>query len=96
MSESTCPGDSSNCHSHFHDEDSRYLAKKDPTDLENNLVVDRSLTSARSAINNEAKEAQEAQHTQNPSKENEGAVFRRIIRNFTPSYVQGENSFAEP
>jgi hypothetical protein len=87
MSVSTCPGDSSNCDSHFHDEDTRYPAKKDSTNLENNPVIDSSMTSAGSEINNEVKKAQKAQDAQTRSDEKEEVGFRRIILNFTPSHV---------
>lgn len=86
MLDLSCPGDSSNCYSHFHVEDSRYLAKTIPTHLENNLVADRSMTSAGSVIENGVQEAQEAQEAQNPSNE-KAVILQKIIRNFTPSYV---------
>jgi hypothetical protein len=88
MSELSCPGDSSNCHSHFHDEDSRHLATTNPTRLEENLVGDRSITPVASAFDNEASEAPEAQPAQNLIGEEKEAMFRKIIRNFTPSYAK--------
>jgi hypothetical protein len=94
MSQSSCPGDS-NCHSHFHDEDSRYLAKTNPTYLEENLVVDRSMPPTAPALDNGAKEAPEAQNAQNTSDEGREAMFRRIIRNFTPSYAKASLRYQE-
>jgi hypothetical protein len=79
MSNLSCPGDSNNCGSHFHDEDPIYSADITPANLESdpeagrNLVVD--------------KEAQEAPHVQHPIDKSDVGI-RRIIRNFTPSYVQ--------
>ena len=87
MSESSCPSDSRNCDSHFHDEDSRYLVDTDLTSLKVDLVAENSMTHAGSVIEDGAQEAQEALNVQNPGDEKQEAVFRRIIRNFTPSYV---------
>lgn len=88
MSESSCLDDSRNRHSHFHDEDSRYQSNTDPQDEENSLPVESSITPAGSAIGNEAQVAPAAQHGQISSDEKQDFVFRRIIRNFTPSYVK--------
>jgi hypothetical protein len=86
MSQQFCSGDSNKCHSHFHDEDSKYLARTYPGHLESSSTADASMTAVGSVTRNEA---HEVHHAQNPGneKEEEGeeTVFRRIIRNFTPS-----------
>jgi hypothetical protein len=88
MSDLSCPRDSNNCHSHFHDEESEYLAKDNPTHLKENLAVDRSMTPVASAFDNGAREAQEAQNAPNLSDEGKEPMFRKIIRHFTPSYAE--------
>lgn len=88
MSESSCPGDSRNCHSPFHDEDSRYIAGENPTSLKSDLVVEKSMDQAGSVVTDGAQETQETQNAQNPGDEKQEPIFRRVIRNFTPSYVK--------
>ena len=87
MPESSCPGDSSNCQSHFHDEDPRYLPDASSANSQDDLEAGRSVTlgSITPAGPVANKEAEEAGHAQDC---NEDVDFRRIIRNFTPSYVQ--------
>ena len=84
MSESACHGDSSNCQSHFHDEDPKYLADASPTHLENDPELGRDIASVGPGDN---KESRESQNTPRLSDKRD-VGFRRIIRNFTPSYVQ--------
>jgi hypothetical protein len=78
MSDLSCPGNSSNCTSHFHVEDPSCLEKTGPKDLAGDLEAGRSTTSATPVV---SKEAPRARH----SVDKNDVGFRRIIRNFTPS-----------
>jgi len=79
MSGTSCPGDSTTCEHHFHDEDTRYLTNEDQhTDLE-------AAMSGASTGPSITKKEQEAQPSQ-PTIDKHNFGFRRIIRNFTPSW----------
>lgn len=83
MSDSSCPGDSSNCQYHFHVEDPRYLSEHGGAHLEEDSEQGKSSTSNTPGV---SQTPQEAQHAQQPIDKND-VGFRRIIRNFTPSYA---------
>jgi hypothetical protein len=83
MSNLSCPSDSNDCGSRLHIEDPTYSAVMSPVNLESDPEVGRDLTSTSCAVD---KEAQEAPHAQHPIDKRDAGI-RRIIRNFTPSYV---------
>jgi hypothetical protein len=88
MSGTSCPGDSTTCEHHFHDEDTSYLTNEDQhTDLE-------AAMSGASTGPSITKKEQEAQPSQ-PAIDKHNVGFRRIIRNFTPSYVFNHRHAAE-
>jgi hypothetical protein len=85
MADLSCPGDSANCHSHFHDEDPRYLAEGDETQVEHNRSKSTASTTPHDHRNEET--SMRASDIAQLSC-NEGFGIRGIIRNFTPSYVE--------
>ena len=84
MSDLSCPGNSSSCHNHFHVEDPRYLGEEAQAHLETDTEAGKSSTSASLGADKHSQNAQNAQH----SSDKKDIGFRRIIRNFTPSYVE--------
>lgn len=84
MSDLPCPGNH-NCPLHFHDEDPTYLVDPPQTRLNDDLELGSGSISTGSVIKKEA--AQKPQNAQHPIDKRD-VGFRRIIRNFTPSYVQ--------
>jgi hypothetical protein len=83
MVDLSCPGNSS-CQTHFHVEDPRYLGEEAQTHLEDDTEAGKSSTSASLGVD---KHSQSAQHAPD-SSDKKDLGFRRIIRNFTPSYVE--------
>jgi len=83
MSDLSCPGTSSTCQHHFHVEDPEDPGNDGQTHF--NAVSEENKTSALAdpGINKEAQEALPVGR----SYDKENHWFRRIIRNFTPSYV---------
>lgn len=84
MSDLPCPGNH-NCPLHFHDEDPSYLADPPQARPNDDLELGSGSISTGSVIKKEA--TQKPQNAQLPVDKRD-VGFRRIIRNFTPSYVQ--------
>ena len=72
-----------NCPDHSHIDDQRDTVDPSRTHLNNDLELGRSSIATGSAIKDETTHPQSDQHR---NEKNETG-FRRIIRNFTPSYV---------
>lgn len=83
MVDQSCSRDSSNCPLHFHDEDPIYLSEAIPKHVNNDMEAALSSTMTGSVTSREAAKTQNAP----PSSAKGDTGFRRIIRNFTPSYV---------
>lgn len=83
MSSLSCSGKSHDCLSHFHDEDPAFLKGIAQTNADNNVEAGAATASADKLATEEDKVAARAET--HSSKKDVG--FRRIIRNFTPSYV---------
>jgi hypothetical protein len=81
MSASSCPGDSSHCQQHFHDEDPKYLHNTS----HGSLADPEAARTSTSAILESNKEEREATPLQQATFDKRDVGFRRIIRNFTPS-----------
>jgi len=84
MSDLPCPGDS-NCQKHFHDEDPSYLAEEGRAKVEDDIEAARSSVSTAIGSDKPSQTGQPAQQAQ-PSSDKKDRGFRRIIRNFTPSW----------
>jgi hypothetical protein len=83
--DSPCPGNNVDCHSHFHDEDPKYLAAEDRMHVEHDIEEGLRNTSSPEARMVQTPKA-EQDNAQLSCKE--GLGFRGVIRNFTPSYVE--------
>jgi hypothetical protein len=84
MSIQSCPGDSSNCQLHFHDEDPRYLVDTVQTHRDDDPEAGLRSTVTGPVVKMEAPTTGNV-----PLSNNESIVgFRRLICNFTPSYVK--------
>jgi hypothetical protein len=84
MSNQSCPSDSRNCGLHFHDEDPRYLADAIQTHLNDDPEAGPGTTLTGSVTSKDVPKPQNVQS----SDDKTDVDFQRIIRNFTPSYVQ--------
>lgn len=82
MSDLSCSGKSHNCPSHFHDDDPEYWTSKALINASNEPEASRATASERQ-VTEESKAATSAQTQSNK----QDAGLRRVIRNFTPSYV---------
>lgn len=82
MTDLSCTGNS-NGPNHFHADDQIYRAEPSQAHLDIDLEMDRISPATGAIIENQAQNSQGDQHSNTKNE----VGFRRIVRNFTPSYV---------